>query len=664
MLERYRVPKPLVGSPHPLGTIPKRLTPVFRDRQELAASSNLGREIRDALQASNCFIVLCSPHAARSHWVDQEIRDFKRLHGEDRVFAAILDGEPFSGDTETECFPPALRYRTGPDGKDTEEPAEPIAADLRVEGDGWRDGFLKIVAGMLDVGLDDLVQRDQQRRQKRIAWMAAASLAGMTVTSGLALFALDQRNAAREQRREAEGLVEYMLGDLKGKLEPIGKLDALDGVGARILKYYSKQDAAELDDAGLLQRSRALSLTAQVAFGRGDFNEAEGLYRQALAGTGEAIERNPNDAQRLYDHAQNVFYISELARLRGRTEEAESAIREYQRLARRMVSIEPANLTYRMESVYAAENMAIVLLNKRQFETAEKDIESVIGAMTAIAKAYPKNAEYQREYGTILAWLADSKRDRGLMAEAKAIRQRQVAFLETRLSGGSNVQLQQQLVNARRALGNLLLDTGEPERAAVQFQSAIDESAELIAIEPENAGWRGDQAHAQLELARTLTSLDRLTEAEGRNRIGCDAATILRQREPLSSNWHELQTNCRFNRARLALSRGAYRDALGLARSAVGSARGERNADPLKSRYRIAAAYRLLGDIHLRLGESNAATVAWSAGLAQLPSKVPERPREVSERVALLERLGDLDRSRPLAAWLSKIGYQRQNRVG
>ena len=51
----------------------------------------------------------------------------------------------------------------------------------------------------------------------------------MAVTSTLAVTAFQARNEAREQRRQAEGLVTFMLGDLKDKLEPIGRLDVLDG---------------------------------------------------------------------------------------------------------------------------------------------------------------------------------------------------------------------------------------------------------------------------------------------------------------------------------------------------------------------------------------------------------------------------------------------------
>ena len=150
--------------------------------------------------------------------------------------------------------------------------------------------------------------------------MPAASLAGMAVTSVLAVTAIQARDAARDQRREAEGLIGFMLGDLKDKLEPIGKLDALDGVASRVLAYYRNRTLQELSDAALLQRSRALGITAQVAYLRLNYDQAESLYRQATAGTAEAVRRSPDDPERVFDHAQNVFWLGELARSRGRTD--------------------------------------------------------------------------------------------------------------------------------------------------------------------------------------------------------------------------------------------------------------------------------------------------------------------------------------------------------
>src|SRR5215210_5285396 len=208
-LEQFRVPPSLAGRLTANGVIPKRLTPIFRDRHELAAADDLGAEIRLALASSQYLIVLCSPDAARSRWTNAEVEEFKRSRPDGCVLAAVVDGEPFaseiSGREADECFPPALRQKFDRRGRPTGKRAEPLAADLRESGDGRRLGLLKLVAGMLGIRLDELVQRETTRRQRRLALLAAASLAGMAITSTLSVFALHSRDEARDQRREAEG---------------------------------------------------------------------------------------------------------------------------------------------------------------------------------------------------------------------------------------------------------------------------------------------------------------------------------------------------------------------------------------------------------------------------------------------------------------------------
>ena len=65
-LETYRLPKRLVGRDTEFGPVPERLTPVFRDRDELATATSLGETLTRALQQSATQIVICSPAAAKS----------------------------------------------------------------------------------------------------------------------------------------------------------------------------------------------------------------------------------------------------------------------------------------------------------------------------------------------------------------------------------------------------------------------------------------------------------------------------------------------------------------------------------------------------------------------------------------------------------------------
>jgi hypothetical protein len=182
-LETYRIPRALVGRSVQGRTIPPRLMPVFRDRDELAGSPDLGATLHEALAQSGSLIVICSPHAATSHWVDEEVRSFKAMGRSARVFPLVVAGEPNASDQPglagEECFPRSVRREVTPDGVVTNRHSEPLAADARPDKDGWEDACLKLIAGILDLGFDDLRHREAIRERRRRLFRAATAVAGV-----------------------------------------------------------------------------------------------------------------------------------------------------------------------------------------------------------------------------------------------------------------------------------------------------------------------------------------------------------------------------------------------------------------------------------------------------------------------------------------------------
>lgn len=180
-LETYRVPGNLVGKAHRDGPLPRRLFPVFRDRDELASGHDLNEKIQRALEGSRYLVVLCSPRSARSLYVNEEIRRFKLMGRRERILAIIIEGEPKDVGGPADCFPQALRHPLRDDGSiDTTVALDPIAADARPDKDGPHNASLKVLAGMLEVGLDTLLQREKLRARRamlRTALQAAAVLA-------------------------------------------------------------------------------------------------------------------------------------------------------------------------------------------------------------------------------------------------------------------------------------------------------------------------------------------------------------------------------------------------------------------------------------------------------------------------------------------------------
>jgi len=661
-LEKFRVPRALAGKLTANGVVPRRLTPIFRDQHDLAATGDLGGEIKATLAASQFLIVLCSPTAASSRWTNAEIEWFKQTHSEGCVQAAVALGEPFTseipGRESEECFPPALRYKYDRRGHQTAKRADPLAADFREGGEGRRLAFLKLVAGMLGVGLDELVRREQTRRHRQLAWLAAGSLGGMAVTSTLAVTAIDARDAARDQRRQAEGLIGFMLGDLRDKLEPIGKLDALDGVGARVLAYYRKEPISDLSDEALSQRSRALSLMADVATQRGNTETALGLYREAMMGTAEAIRRKPDDPQRLFDHAQNVFYVGEIAYGRGQLDQAAAQFGEYKRLADQMVDLDPNNMKWRMEVQDALTNLGSVRIAQRRFGESAALSEQALRTIEALATADPNNREYSQSLVECLAWAADAERDAGHIDQAVALRQRHVTLLNALLSQTGDVSYRQRLVTAERKLGFLYAMRGDLDLAEQHMRAAVAHGDQLARVEPNNRKWLEYWSDARNNLATVLLISGKADEAATQNENSCAVFSRLVAQDSTIADWRQDLRECWIMRGYIALAKGKGGDAASAAEQALRIGRTVKTADLGTDAFGLARAQRLLGDARNALGDRAGAAAAWTAAFQALPHVAAERPDEVQEHALILERLGRGAEAQQLNQQLVRIGYR------
>jgi tetratricopeptide (TPR) repeat protein len=271
-LERYTVPRRLWGRPAPWGEIGQRLPPVFRDRDELATSSDLAASVKEALADSAFLVVICSPNSARSKWVDEEIKTFVDAGREKFIRLIIVEGEPHSPEPARECLPPSLISEDAP---------EPLAADVRKEGDGKQAAKLKILAGILGVSYDELRQREAARRQKRLAAIAVAASVGFLVMAALTVFAFISRAEAIQQRQLAEKrtiTAERTLGFVKDMFK---QADPEDASGASITareivdRGVAKLDSPELDREPMVKAELGVTLA--------DVYGALGLYRQSDA---------------------------------------------------------------------------------------------------------------------------------------------------------------------------------------------------------------------------------------------------------------------------------------------------------------------------------------------------------------------------------------------
>lgn len=503
-LETYRPPRLLARGVND----PSKATlrPIFRDRDELSASSDLNEAIRTALDRSDSLIVLCSEAAAASRWVDQEVEYFLKNGAPERTICVITPDVGANTDLAA-ILPPSLRAAL-PAG------AEPLAVDLRASGDGRRLARLKIAARLLGVGLDQLVQRDARRRLQVMAAFTTAAVVLAIGMGAMTVVTLKSRQIAREQRDETEALVAFMLGDLRQQLEPVGRLDVLDSVSAKVLTYYAKAQTDRLDDKALGQRAKAQTLLGTIREQRGDFAGAEHAFSQAAATTQTLIKRHPQNGEYVFDEAQNVFWLGYMQWRRNDVSGAERNFRRYGELAQRLVALDPNRADWRIEAAYAQNNLGALFFEQARPADALAAFRGASSVFQAELTRTPNDKALIQGLANSRAWAADCLGRMGRSAEAGDEREASVRLLEGALAQDpADKRLAARAVAAQVALARLELDLGRLEAARRRSAENLTRLRSLANLDPTNAQWREYLADSLIDTTDLALWSGRLGEA-------------------------------------------------------------------------------------------------------------------------------------------------------
>lgn len=178
-LERFRIPKAIRKQSNI-----RKIDRIFRDKEELFATNDLNETIECALEHSDFLIVICSPAAKESIWVQREIAFFLKTHSKKQVLTVVVEGEP------ADVIPPILQEREVTVTLDSGEektvlmPAEPLSCDYRGNlRKARKEELPRLAAAILGCSYDDLKQRQRRYRMRRMTLgfsAAAVLLAALT----------------------------------------------------------------------------------------------------------------------------------------------------------------------------------------------------------------------------------------------------------------------------------------------------------------------------------------------------------------------------------------------------------------------------------------------------------------------------------------------------
>ncbi|MDI1435329.1 protein kinase domain-containing protein [Polyangium sorediatum] len=459
----------------------------------------------------------------------------------------------------------------------------PSAQDLAEDLKRWQAGRL-VAAHRYTTS--DLVRRFVRRYQAAFL-VASAALVVLLVLGAVGLrrifaeraFARAEqaraesaRARAESERAAAEALVSFILGDLRDRLERVGRLDALDGV-ARAVKDYQDRSVGAEDAGALLRRAEVAGLAGDVAFARGDLAGAEESYQRSRtaadsAGAGDlaaaarclaAVRLGDvhkrrgelDEATTLYESCAAMGREGAGPELRGLFVRTHVALAEVARLrgdllaSRRLLELaRPAALSLVAEAGGPASEASRLLFSLRcdrwktlnlsgEVRAEREEAVAALDLARARVAARPDDMVARYDLASAEMQLGAADEHAGELAAAEpSYRAAHAGYRALAERDPSNIEWQRAVGAMSDRLGALAIARGDAEAALPWMRESDASSARLVALAPDNLEWQRDQSVSALALGDVLRALRRVDEARVEMRRAVDLLEKLAEKAP------------------------------------------------------------------------------------------------------------------------------------
>jgi tetratricopeptide (TPR) repeat protein len=505
------------------------------------------------------------------------------------------------------------------------------------------------------------IKEKPRRRVRRL--IAAAAI--IVLSAGVLKYTLDLRAArgeAEHRRGQAEDLIAFMLGDLRSRLAPVGRLEILDEVGAKALAYFDSLPPEAQNDDELMRRARALSQIGEVRLAKGDADGAIVALGESLTLASRGVERQPSRTDWLATLGATHFWIGYAHWNRN---EFDAALREftaYRTIAGRMVELEPRRTEWRNELAQSETNLGSVHQAQGRFADAERHFDAAVTIKRALLEAEPDNPRWKQELAGSLSWLGESVYHQGRVNDALRHYEATAALLAS-LTAAQPANTDWRLLRAisHAKVSMVLRHQGRAGEALAEIRQAEELSRSLVAHDPMNADWKRELGVTLVALAWDLIALDRPTDALSHAREAHDLLLPLVAGDSANADWRRVLASADNAVAAAHVAGRNYAAALTAVRRGREVLEPLRDgaADPVAARHQ-AEGFLIEADA---LAETSGTRPEQDALMRALASIAPAAERSTRADVQwpyaqVLVRLGRRDEARPILQVLAAQSFR------
>jgi len=514
------------------------------------------------------------------------------------------------------------------------------------------------------------IRAKPRRRMRRLA-IAAVLLAVLFAAAKYTLdlrseraVAVEARRDADQRRQQAEGLIEFMLGDLRQKLSPVGRLDILDELGTKALAYFASVPEQKLTNDELFRRAKALTQIGEVRIAQGRLPPAAQAFQEAQTLSASLASRDPGNSEWQLGLGTSHFWLGYVLWRQQELETARGHFEIYRQIAEKLVSKDPAKADWQRELGYAHSNLGSVLEAQGKLKEALEQYRLCLAVEARLLTSSPKDNDLKFDLANSHNAVGKVLEAQGRLKEALASFNRDLEMKnELVREDPGNASWREYLARSHNMAGSVLEAQGREMDAFEHFRNAVGILEQLIEQDPNNSTWRRELAVNKARKGGLLGSLGR--RADGLNDLVQSVKTFeqLVGLNPTDVKWAEDLARLRVSLARGLFENGKSAAALDQLSAALdGLKRVHRNAAPDPGSIAICASARILkGEILWRDGGRAEARTVWQQALAELqPTAVQSmnyRLLELWARVLLdLNRISD---AAPVLERLRTVGYRK-----
>ena len=504
---------------------------------------------------------------------------------------------------------------------------------------------------------------------KRIARRAAvAALVALIVFAGWK-YTVDLRREraaaqkaeveAKRSRADADGLIGFMLGDLRTKLDPVGKLDILDDVGERALAYMSSLDPKTLTAEELGRNSKALYQLGEVRIGQGRLTEATKVLVQSLALAKTAADREPKNEKLRLALGTAHFWLGKAVQSAGDFHRALDEYTAYLTISEKLAVEHPSNLDYQRERAYGHGNVGTILEAEGRLTDALSHYDVALALKRDLLNHNPADNGLRADLAMATNKIGVAQYKLGDLTGARRRFEDEIAVHRQLLAvDAKQTRWQEREAVAHAYLARVLEDLGLPDDALRELHEELQIEQRLATIDPANASWARNRAVTTMRIGNATRLRGDASGALGYFAASETLFADLLKRDSARKSWQRDRAGMQTAYARALAAAGSTKAALAKAETAR-RALEALPLDDLNTRVQLADNLVVDGDLQAAAGATVRAREFWNRADQLLSPMVAAsgEPRLLDNRIHALLGLGRSGEAHRIAERLKGMGY-------